>query len=410
MHKQYDNDSASDYNDDVESEDEEVSIDEIEIQQEINEAHAIHPTPQIYLNEKSKAKEEKKPMFGGLFAKRRSSSSDNMSYKSNVYQDNVARSAFSAAPQQQQMPQVRAKKSKKSQINKRINRLRHHAMKPKRKDKKVVHRQKVNTNVISINLGSLKDAADNIATGDPIICDSCKAILSKHDELFKQYEDMKLDDEDESIWICQFCNHINVIQIDDEEIPKAETVDYMLAPPPTDAESKQNEQDKSESQIIFCIDVSGSMCVSQQIDSKHSQFKLRGNRLQQQHDDLSQFIDHNAGHLNAQSDVQYVSRLQCVQTAVVEQIENIAKTNPNYKLGLVSFNNEVTVIGDGMSNHEIITGDKLNNMNKLKEIGESCVITNNIETAKDKLNESVWKLEVSYMYIYAQLCIFMYIY
>eukprot|EP01083_Nonionella_stella_P316340 1146523_1 len=40
------------------------------------------------------------------------------------------------------------------------------------------------------------------------------------------------------------------------------------------------------------------------------------------------FIDHNARHLidlNQQADVQYVSRLQCVQTAVNEQIETMAK-------------------------------------------------------------------------------------
>eukprot|EP01083_Nonionella_stella_P316339 1146517_1 len=71
------------------------------------------------------------------------------------------------------------------------------------------------------------------------------------------------------------------------------------------------------------------------------------------------FIDHNARHLidlNQQADVQYVSRLQCVQTAVNEQIETMAKMHPTYKIGLVTFN---TVFGDGMSKHEIITGDKL---------------------------------------------------
>eukprot|EP01083_Nonionella_stella_P049619 132159_1 len=53
-----------------------------------------------------------------------------------------------------------------------------------------------------------------------------------------------------------------------------------------DAENEAN--DTSESQIIFCIDISGLMCVSQKIDSNH---------LQKGHEDLSAFIDHNARHL-----------------------------------------------------------------------------------------------------------------
>eukprot|EP01084_Bolivina_argentea_P120552 213706_1 len=290
------------------------------------------------------------------------------------------------------------KKSKSSQLSKRMNRLRQnqqimqsHIKAPRQK--KVVHKQRVNTNVISIDLGTLKTAASNVATGDAFECKGCKSILSKHDELLKQYSEIKLDDEDDSIWICKFCNHINVISVDDEEIPKDETVDYILAPPSSmNEESKSN--DKTESQIIFCIDISGSMCVSQQIDAKHSKFKLKGDHLGQDQDDLSQFIDANASHLNrSKSDQQYVSRLQCVQTAVNEQIETISKTNPLYKIGLVTFNNEVTVIGDGMSKHEIITGDKLKNMNKLQEIGSKCIVNNNIGAARDKLCGALWKLQ-----------------
>ena len=208
----------------------------------------------------------------------------------------------------------------------------------------------------------------------------------------KKYDDIKLDDEDDSIWICKFCNHINIITIVDGEIPKQETVDYILEAAPT-LSTEEKQKDKTESQIIFCVDVSGSMCVTQPIDAKHSQFKLRGSRLDKDHDNLSQFIDGNANHLNQQSDIQYVSRLQCVQSSIDEQINNIAKNNPNYKIGLVSFNNEVTVIGDGMSKHEIITGDKLNNLEKLKEIGTKCLINNNIGKAHKKLSDAVWNLE-----------------
>merc|ERR1719361_1389651 len=287
----------------------------------------------------------------------------------------------------------KGKKSKTSQLNKRLLRLQQKPQRMERK-KKVVHRQKVNTNIIQIDLGTLKEAADNIATGDAFKCTHCGAVLSIHDELVKQMDDVKLDDEDESIWKCTFCNHINVIEIDDEERPTSETVDYILAPPPTlDEEAKTNTTETQESQILFCIDISGSMCVSQQIDSKHSHFKLKGNHLTQDQDDLSQFIDHNANHLNRANDVQYVSRLQCVQTAVDEQIEAISKSHPHYKLGLVTFNNEVTVIGDGVSNQVTVAGDKLNDLDKLKEIGSGCNVEKKVGECREKLSKALWSLK-----------------
>ena len=224
-----------------------------------------------------------------------------------------------------------------------------HENKKRKLKNAVIHKQKVNANVISIELGTLKESAKNINSGiNKCENKNCGAILSKYDgdKLLKEYDDIKLDDEDDSIWICKFCNHINIISIDEEEFPKKETVDYILAPPASTDDAK--ETDQSESQIIFCVDVSGSMCVTQAIDSKHSHFKLRGNRLDQDKDNLSQFIDHNAYGLN-QSDIQYVSRLQCLQACVDEQLNDISKQNPNTKIGLVTFNDQVTVYGDAIN-------------------------------------------------------------
>ena len=45
------------------------------------------------------------------------------------------------------------------------------------------------------------------------------------------------------------------------------------------------------------------------------------------------------------------------------------KNNPNRKIGLVTFNNEVTVIGDGTKDPITITGDKLYNYDFLLKNG-----------------------------------------
>lgn len=42
----------------------------------------------------------------------------------------------------------------------------------------------------------------------------------------------------------------------------------------------------------------------------------------------------------------------------------------NRKVGVVTFNNEVTVIGDGAKNPQVITGDKLNDFDYLLKNGQ----------------------------------------
>jgi hypothetical protein len=39
--------------------------------------------------------------------------------------------------------------------------------------------------------------------------------------------------------------------------------------------------------------------------------------------------------------------MQCLQAAINQQIEDMGKGAGDRKIGLVSFNNEVTVVGDG---------------------------------------------------------------
>jgi len=61
---------------------------------------------------------------------------------------------------------------------------------------------------------------------------------------------------------------------------------------------------------------------------------------------------------------------------VEKQIEQLSKIYPNMKIGIVLFNNEVTIIGDGFNDPLIIAGDKLNNYESLVEIAQ---------TSEDKL-------------------------
>jgi len=59
-----------------------------------------------------------------------------------------------------------------------------------------------------------------------------------------------------------------------------------------------------------------------------------------------------------------------VQAAIESQVEVMKNEYPKRKVGLVTFNNEVTVIGDGTQNPDIIRGDKLTNYDFLLENGK----------------------------------------
>ena len=104
----------------------------------------------------------------------------------------------------------------------------------------------------------LKDDAE-IATGDPTQCESCKAYFNKHSKL-------EGEESGKQKWVCEFCNFTNFVQIEQEEIPKQEAVNYILEAAPI--KEKTHEEEKGEQttkgkedeiSIVYCIDISGSM-------------------------------------------------------------------------------------------------------------------------------------------------------
>lgn len=61
--------------------------------------------------------------------------------------------------------------------------------------------------------------------------------------------------------------------------------------------------------------------------------------------------------------------MQCLQAAIDSQFTDMGNGATDRKVGLVSFNHEVHVIGDGSEDPQIIGGDKLNDYDYLLENG-----------------------------------------
>jgi len=126
--------------------------------------------------------------------------------------------------------------------------------------------------------------------------------------------------------------------------------------------------------VIYCIDLSGSMCQTQEVQGR---MQLKGVQLSNK---LASFTDgsvqcvgdscffspsmsssyNNIRYMPGQrQDSTWVSRLQCVQAAVEAQLIALAVSEPETKVGLVTFSSDVTIIGDGIQEPVHVAGDKL---------------------------------------------------
>lgn len=117
----------------------------------------------------------------------------------------------------------------------------------------------MDTNVFKIDFGQLRDKAE-LATGDACFCAKCKAVLNVHSVV-------KTIDKEQQVWVCEFCNHENEVDIEEEEKPKSAAVNYIVQ----GAAQAMNDKDggKKDISVVFCVDQSGSMCVSQPVHGRH---------------------------------------------------------------------------------------------------------------------------------------------
>ena len=282
-------------------------------------------------------------------------------------------------------------------------------------------RHEIDSNVIALNLKVLKEDAE-LAAGDPIFCKNCNAVFnmfSKLEEKEKRLEDIKEEvdeemedesnkaedilmqdiaderieenqklDEGDKIWNWEFWGHKNFVSIEKEEIPTKDAINFII-----DTEEVVGDKKKiGDSAIIFWIDISGSMCVTKAVEGK---FKIKGDRYDELQA-LMKFSDGSDQFAFNDRNVTYVSRLQCVQAAIEAQLIDMKNEKSKRKVGLVSFNGDVNIIGDGSQVPQVISGDKLNNYEYLLENGQKIVKTHmqqGIDSTEKQLNEKLFALE-----------------
>lgn len=245
--------------------------------------------------------------------------------------------------------------------------------------KKQIELQRILPNQIRVRLGREMQQIRELQTGEAIFCSNCSSCFSHLSKL------------NDDTWTCEFCGTLNTdVFIDNEEIPTEQAIgiEYIVEPCTNELDSVEDEQ-----LIVICLDLSGSMCVTHEIPELLSEWRnlreiyadpeeLAGEtnqysnskkkKLNSFKEILGDEIDMNDQFLE-EDGAQYISRLECMQVAISEHLAQLEVLHPNYRVLLITFNNEITLYKPLISNEDdkisiekaTIRGDRLSNENEL---------------------------------------------
>ncbi|CDW84580.1 type a von willebrand factor domain-containing protein [Stylonychia lemnae] len=174
------------------------------------------------------------------------------------------------------------------------------------------YKEKVDTNIIHLNLQTIKDIR-NLKNDKPIYCEQCKAVLNKYCDISKEQERL--------IWKCSFCFKVNTSE------PGAQIQSNLNTTYCLDDLNKNGIQDKNnldeDITIIFCIDISGSMAE----------------------------ICNRNGH----------AKISVIQLALIEQIQEMAMKFPKRKVGLVTFSDDIQILGNHSTKSVVLSEEYIDN-------------------------------------------------
>ena len=261
---------------------------------------------------------------------------------------------------------------------------------PKKKGQ--IFRKEIDTNICVVRYNDLKNEPENIILASHQ-CQKCKAYLNKYSELIKSKENEKYE------WKCEFCSEINKdLVIHEKDIPKNNCVEKCLEPP-KEMEKKTKEAD--DSSLIFCFDISGSMCqsynVGKDLKEKFNKISKKNNKKKKIKFDIDSDeddIDFNNYDFDNENK-SYVSRLDLVKISIENNINSLLKNSPDIKVGIVSFGSEIEVKGDCLSNIMRIKEKDMNNEQKIKSLGEenTNLVKAPIKQSSAKILESLHETE-----------------
>lgn len=76
------------------------------------------------------------------------------------------------------------------------------------------------------------------------------------------------------VWVCEYCGEKNEVDVVTEELPTKADTTFLVSPPPAvgGGAGVEGGAGMEEALVVFCIDISGSMCVTTEVRVVYSIF------------------------------------------------------------------------------------------------------------------------------------------
>ncbi|XP_053307938.1 uncharacterized protein LOC128470129 [Spea bombifrons] len=192
-----------------------------------------------------------------------------------------------------------------------------------------------NCNILLLNVGKLVDVPETPSSESPLLCSNCAAGLSALNNIQKN-----------KYWTCVFCGSVNTIEEGKKYYNFAEDEVFLGKP-------GGQHGSAGEDMLIFCIDISGSMSVTSEMQSESSP------------------DDNNL--------VLHTSRMEVVKFGLMQSLNFLYVHNAKKRVALVTFSDQVKLYGDGTRNPQILEDTELLDPDYLKSQGESQPLPNPID-------------------------------
>uniref|UniRef100_A0A1X7VU90 Uncharacterized protein n=1 Tax=Amphimedon queenslandica TaxID=400682 RepID=A0A1X7VU90_AMPQE len=255
--------------------------------------------------------------------------------------------------------------------------------------------RRADTNVLAVKFNTLQEAG-HIHTGDAQFCSNpnCGAVVSHLTKLIGE------EDAEKRVWNCEYCGTATELDIVNEEIPTEEDTTYLITPASIMAAEGGAPIAMDESLVVFCIDTSGSMCVTTKVSG---QYDIRGAKEKRDKmmnsfpaEVLAELRQPEYRHMQArQQNVTYISRMESLQAAVDTHLSKLVHSEPNKRVSIVTFSDDVTIMGDGRMVPVTIAGDKLSNSKAVIDSGKEIPLPSTIRETQKALSKKIYSLEES---------------
>ena len=252
-----------------------------------------------------------------------------------------------------------------------------------------IFKKEIDTNVCVIRHKELENESE-IKVPKLYQCKKCQSYLNKYSKL------IPTKNTNEYEWKCEFCLELNKnLIINKNDIPLKECFEKCIETP---IEKNKNTKENDDSSLIFCFDISGSMCqsyyVERQLKKKFNEItgkKQKKKKFNIKFDDEEEDLEYDFENENKN----YISRLELVKMSIESNINSLLKNSPNVKVGIVTFGSEIEVKGDCLSNIMIIKEKDMNNEKKIISLGEenTNLIKSPIKASSSKIIQSLYEIE-----------------